>query len=79
MDMAAGSRYGIKTVFKNVIFIQEFKCLQPLMICLSYSGTRNLTKRLSCEHDISVQFWSHELSSKGVPIHKITDIPIPDR
>lgn len=33
------------------------------MICLSYSGTRNLIKRLSCEHDISVQFWSHELSS----------------
>jgi hypothetical protein len=39
-----------------------YNCLQPLMVCLSYTGTLKLIDRLSHDHDIKVQYWCHDLT-----------------
>jgi hypothetical protein len=31
------------------------------MVCLSHSGTLKMIDKLSEDHDVDVQFWSHEL------------------
>lgn len=41
--------------------VQVYRCLQPLMVCLSSSGTAKLIERLNEDHDIEVQFWADDM------------------
>lgn len=38
--------------------------MQPLNVCLSYSGTMKIIGNISEDHDIDVQMWSDELVPK---------------
>jgi L1 cell adhesion molecule like protein len=40
---------------------QVFECLQPLMVCLTHSGTMKVIEKLSEDFDSSVHLWSHKL------------------
>jgi L1 cell adhesion molecule like protein len=52
----------LSTCFLHFMYcFQIFNCLQPLMVCLSHSGTLKMIDKLSEDHDVDVQFWSHEL------------------
>ena len=49
----------------NVICtVQVFTNMQPLNVCLSYSGTMKIIGNISSDHDIDVQMWSDELVPK---------------
>ena len=49
----------------NVICtVQVFTNMQPLNVCLSYSGTMKIIGNISEDHDIDVQMWSDELVPK---------------
>jgi L1 cell adhesion molecule like protein len=49
---------------------QMYDFLQPLMVCLSHSGTNKLIQCISEDYDVAVQFWSHELQSKLTEWHQ---------
>jgi hypothetical protein len=70
-SMLLKKRYSKMALFQRAMSVflygngctkEVYKCLQPLMISLSHSGTMKLLDRLSQDHDIKVQYWSHDLT-----------------
>ena len=59
----------------NVICtVQVFTNMQPLNVCLSYSGTMKIIGNISADHDIDVQMWSDELVPKPPEEVSITGV-----
>ena len=54
----------LRFIIMNVLIVQVYRCLQPLMVCMTYQGTLNIIDRLCEDHDIQVLFWGDELKSK---------------
>ena len=50
------------------IYMQIYRCLQPLMVSYSHSGCIKLIDRLSEDHDIKVKFWCDELKDNFMVI-----------
>ena len=48
----------------SICTVQVFTNMQPLNVCLSYSGTMKIIGNISEDHDIDVQMWSDELVPK---------------
>ena len=48
-------------------FMQVYNCLHRLMVCLSYSATTNLIRKLSEDHNADVLYWSDDLK-KLIPV-----------
>ena len=58
---------GIATHYLLLIYYDNrfiYNCLQPLMVCLSHSGTLKLLDKLAEDHDIKVQFWSNDFKKR---------------
>ncbi|XP_065917243.1 uncharacterized protein [Dysidea avara] len=59
--MALVQRAVSVMLYANGANKQVYKCLQPLMVCLSHKRTIALVNRLSEDHDVEVLFWADEL------------------
>lgn len=51
----------IHHLFWFLFHVKVFQCLQPLMVCLSSTGTTKLIDRLGEDHDVEVLIWGDEL------------------
>lgn len=50
------------------IFMQVYRCLQPLMLCLSHQGTLNAIDDLCADFDKDVLCWRQALLNRLDPL-----------
>ena len=65
MEMLPRKRYvgAINVLFIYYCVLKVYKCLQPLMICMSSSVTTSIIDKISEGFDAEVKYWRDNLKS----------------